>query len=65
MTDAEILPVTGMSPEHPARFRQRCCEVGPVGALERKALDKREIESHETNWIAGGRPGQRVKSVDP
>ena len=45
-TDADILPATGMSPSTLIRLRERCCEVGPVGALERKAREKppREIK---------------------
>lgn len=46
MKDAEILPATGMSPSTLVRLRQRCCEVGPLGALERKPREKppREIK---------------------
>lgn len=38
--DADILPVTGMSPRTLVRLRERCCEAGPLGALERKPRDK-------------------------
>lgn len=46
MKDADILPVTGMSPRTLVRLRERCCEVGPLGALERKPREKppREIK---------------------
>lgn len=44
--DADILPITGMSPRTLVRLRERCCEVGPLGSLERKPRDKpaREIK---------------------
>ncbi|GAA5484866.1 hypothetical protein Hsar01_04120 [Haloferula sargassicola] len=44
--DADILWVTGMSPRTLVRLRERCCEVGPLGALERKQREKppREIK---------------------
>ena len=46
MTDADILPATGMSRSTLLRLRERCCEVGPLGALERKQREKppREIK---------------------
>ncbi len=46
MRDADILPVTGMSPSTLIRLRERCCEVGPLGALEHKQREKppREIK---------------------
>lgn len=46
MRDADILPVTGMSPSTLIRLRERCCEVGPFGALEHKKREKppREIK---------------------
>ena len=44
--DADIFPLTGMSPRTLVRLRERCCEVGPLGALERKPREKppREIK---------------------
>ncbi len=46
MKDADIFPATGMSPSTLIRLRERCCEVGPLGALERKQREKppREIK---------------------
>lgn len=46
MKDADILPVTGMSPSTLIRLRERCCEVGPLGALKHKQREKppREIK---------------------
>jgi hypothetical protein len=46
MKDADILPATGMSPRTLSRLRERCCEVGPFGALESKQREKppREIK---------------------
>ena len=45
-SDADIQPATGMSPSTLIRLRMRCCEVGPLGALERKPREKppREIK---------------------
>ena len=45
-TDEEIMPVTGMSRSTLGRLRARCCDVGPLGALERKPREKpaREIK---------------------
>ena len=45
-TDEQIMPVTGMSRSTLGRLRARCCEIGPLGALERKPRDKpaREIK---------------------
>jgi hypothetical protein len=44
--DTHILPATGMSRSTLFRLRERCCEVGPLGALERKQREKppREIK---------------------
>jgi len=46
LTDAEVQRGTSMSPRTLARLRQRCCEVGPLGALERKTRETppREIK---------------------
>lgn len=35
-TDAQIMEAVDMAPSTLARLRQRCCEVGPLQALERK-----------------------------
>lgn len=34
--DAEIIRITGLSPSTVEHLRKRCCEVGPLAALERK-----------------------------
>ena len=46
LTDAEVQRGTSMSPRTLVRLRQRCCEVGPLGALERKPRETppREIK---------------------
>lgn len=46
LKDSEIRLATGMKPSTLERLRIRCCEVGPLGALERKARDKppREVK---------------------
>ncbi len=46
LTDAEVQRGTAMSPRTLVRLRQRCCEVGPLGALERKRRERppREIK---------------------
>lgn len=46
LKDSAIRLATGMKPSTLERLRIRCCEVGPLGALERKARDKppREIK---------------------
>jgi hypothetical protein len=46
LTDAEVQRGTSMSPRTLVRLRQRCCEVGPLGALERKTRETppREIK---------------------
>lgn len=45
LKDAEIRRATGISPRTIERLRQRCCEAGPLGALQRKVREKppREI----------------------
>lgn len=46
LKDSEIRLATGMTPSTLERLRIRCCEVGPIGALERKAREKppREVK---------------------
>jgi hypothetical protein len=46
LADDEICRFVGMSPSSVLRLRQRCCEVGPLGALVAKLRDKpaREIK---------------------
>lgn len=46
LKDAQIHLATGISPRTIERLRQRCCEVGPLGALQRKARETpgREIK---------------------
>ena len=36
LKDADIYQITGMIPRNLERLRKRCCEVGPLAALERK-----------------------------
>lgn len=36
LKDAEIMRITGLSASTVERLRKRCCEVGPLAALERK-----------------------------
>jgi len=45
-TDADIHQITGISTRSLERLRKRCCEVGPLGALERKPRETppREIK---------------------
>lgn len=46
LKDAEIHQITGLAPRTLERLRKRCCEVGPLGALERKPRETpaREIK---------------------
>lgn len=46
LKDSEIRLAIGMTPSTLERLRIRCCEVGPLGALERKAREKppREVK---------------------
>jgi hypothetical protein len=46
LKDADIRKTTGMAPRTLERLRERCCEVGPLGALERKPRETpgREIK---------------------
>lgn len=46
LTDVEVTRATGLSARTLERLRKRCCEVGPIGALERKQREKppREIK---------------------
>lgn len=46
LKDAEIRQITGLPPRTLERLRKRCCEVGPLGALERKPRETpaREIK---------------------
>lgn len=39
LKDAEIMRITGLSSSTVERLRKRCCEVGPLAALERKTRD--------------------------
>lgn len=51
LSDAEIRPVVAMSPSSLMRLRQRCCEVGPLGALVAKVRDKPAREKKITGEI--------------
>lgn len=46
LKDADIHQTTGIAPRTLERLRKRCCEVGPLGALERKPRETpgREIK---------------------
>jgi len=46
LKDADIYQITGMIPRNLERLRKRCCEVGPLAALERKPRETpgREIK---------------------
>ena len=46
LKDAEVRLATGMTPSTLERLRIRCCQVGPLGALEHKRREKppREIK---------------------
>lgn len=46
LTDQEVCRLVSMSPSSLMRLRERCCEVGPLGALVAKVRDKpaREIK---------------------
>lgn len=52
--DAEVEVVTAMSRSTLVRLRQRCCETGPLGALERKARDKPPREIKITGEVEAG-----------
>lgn len=41
LKDAEVISKTGIKPATLERLRRRCCEVGPLDALERKAQENR------------------------
>jgi len=55
-TDAQVLEAVGMSDSTLERLRERCCEVGPIQALERSAQVRPsrlkkitgEVEAHLT-----------------
>lgn len=50
-TDARISIATGLAPRTIERLRERCCEVGPLGALERKAREKPPVERKITGEV--------------
>jgi hypothetical protein len=41
LKDAEVVGKTGIKPATLERLRKRCCEVGPLQALERKQQEQR------------------------
>ena len=63
-TDAEIHRATGIAPRTLERLRQRGCETGPLGALERKARETPpreiritgEVEAHITQHACSEPP---------
>ena len=51
LADSEILPVVAISPSSLMRLRQRCCEVGPLGALVARVRDKPARETKVTGEV--------------
>ena len=51
LKDADVRLATGMSPSTLERLRVRCCEVGPLGALERKQREKPPCEIKITGEV--------------
>lgn len=51
LADSEVLPVVAISPSSLMRLRQRCCEVGPLGALVAKVRDKPARETKVTGEV--------------
>ena len=51
LADSEVLPVVAISPCSLMRLRQRCCEVGPLGALVAKVRDKPARETKVTGEV--------------
>ncbi len=51
MKDAAIVQATGIGLRRLGRLRQRCCEVGPLGALERKPRETPPIEIKITGEV--------------
>ena len=64
LTDKKISIATGKSPRSLERLRERCCEVGPIGALEPKPREKPprkikvtgEVEAHITQLACSAPP---------
>ena len=52
LKDADIRQTTGIAPRTLERLRKRCCEVGPLGALERKPRETPGREIKITGEIA-------------
>jgi hypothetical protein len=51
MTDQEVSVLTGLSVSSLARLRKRVCEIGPLGALERKPRETPPVEPKITGDI--------------
>ena len=51
MKDADIRLTSGMKPSTLERLRKRCCEVGPLGALERKPREAPPTEPKITGEV--------------
>jgi hypothetical protein len=50
-TDAQVLEALGMADSTLERLRERCCEVGPLQALDRKAQGKPSREKKITGDV--------------
>ena len=69
MKDAEIVTTTGLSSTSLERLRKRCCEVGPLAALESKPREKGpreikitgEVEAHITRLACSKPPEGRAR----
>ena len=54
LSDHKIADAVGLSTRALQRLRQRCCEVGPLGALERKPRDTPPVEKKITGEVEAG-----------
>jgi transposase len=68
-TDREIHEITGLSIRTIERLRERCCEVGPLEAIQRKARTKPgretkitgEVEAHITQLACSKAPAGHAR----
>lgn len=69
MTDADIASKIGISPSSVERLRKRCCEVGPLGALEpepretppREIKVTGEVEAHISRLACSAPPAGQAR----
>jgi hypothetical protein len=69
MKDAGITEITGLSSSTPERLRKRCCEVGPLAALERKPRETPrhtikitgEVQAHITQIACSQAPAGHAR----